>query len=316
MKVCPKCGSKNPDGFTYCNNCGNEIIAKKNNSIAKISIILILTIIVIVGGALAYIIYFDTSPIEYSYLNQKDSGNILNNNALSSHIPNSDEVLEITNMANNGVPVYQIGDGSGPVSVIVSGVHGDQLSSQIASLQLIDYLSGRKITGTVYIIPYAAPGAISENVKLSNGVNLNTVADEEGTTSNDIIKFIISKNASAVGDFHGTELGKDPGKTTIMCSQIPCYDSYLLALEMSNYINQNTISYLVAGVKYDGAIEDEANLIGIPSVTPLVLSTHGQVSNGAVEESFLQMLALLHANGNLDPNNEYNRLANMDIDVS
>lgn len=313
MKVCTNCGSRNPDDATYCNSCGKEIKVNENKSLAKVSIILILTMIVIIGATLTYIVFFDTSPIEYSYLNQKDSGDILKNPNLASNIPSSEEVIKITEMAKNGVPIYQIGDGSGPVSVIVSGVHGDQLSSQIASLKVIDYLSGRKISGTVYIIPYAAPGAISINEKLSNGVNLNTVADEEGTTSNDIIKFVQNKNVTALGDFHGTEAGGDPGKTTIICSQVPCYDSYLLALEMNNYIGHETLTYLVAGISYDGAIEDEANLIGIPAVTPEVLSNHGQVDNVSVDEAFLQMLSLLHANGNLD-NSNYNKLANLDLD--
>ncbi|WP_409200961.1 zinc-ribbon domain-containing protein [Methanobrevibacter sp. DSM 116169] len=314
MKKCSECGSDNSSNSKFCQKCGNELSESKNsNSIFKVIAIITLVIVIIAGASLAYIIYFDVSPVEISYLNQKDSGNIYNNPALASNIPDSDNVGQMINLAGSGIPVFKIGDGTPPVTLIVAGVHGDQLSSQVASMQIIDYLSGRKISGTVYVIPFASPSAVAANTKLSNGINLNTVADEPGTISNDILNFAKINNVSALGDFHGTEPGKNPGKTTIMCSQAPCYESYLLATEMNSYINQDTMTYMVAGISYDGAIEDEANIQGIPSVTPLVLSNHGQVNDVSVQESLLQMLAILHANGNLN-DDSYNKLANADID--
>lgn len=43
-------------------------------------------------------------------------------------------------------------------------------------------------------------------------VNLNVVADKNGTLSNKIVNFAIQNNASAVGDFHETEYGKKSWK--------------------------------------------------------------------------------------------------------
>lgn len=317
---CDKCGSENRNGSKFCRSCGapfenNQQINNKKSGISKwkIALVAVICCVIAIAGCLAYIIYFDNSPVEILQLNNKDTGNVYLNSYVASNIPESETVSAVCNATSQGVPIYKIGDGSGPVSLIVAGVHGDQLSSQVAALNLIDYLDGRKITGTVYVIPFAAPGATQDNTKFSDGMNLNTVADEAGTTSNDIVNFAKTNNISAVGDFHGTELGKNPGKTTIMCSQSPTYGSYQLANDMSVLALDTTMTYTVAGVAYDGAIEDECNLAGVPAVTPLVLSTHGQVDQNAVQSSTIQMLALLTANGNLNDDG-YNRLANIDID--
>lgn len=308
---CLKCGSENEDNVNFCKSCGSPLTSKSNTKL-KIAIPIVL-IVLIVFGIFTYIIFIDTSQVEVIQLNNKNPGNIYQNRALASNIPNSQEVTDVCNAAKSGVPVYKIGDGSGPVTVICTGIHGDQLSSQVAALDLIDYLDGRKITGTVYVIPFAAPGATANNIKLSDGVNLNTVADQPGSSSNDIVNFAISNNASAVGDFHGTEPGKNPGKTTVMCSQYPTYESFEIAQKMNIYLGGNTMTYTIAGIAYDGAVEDVLNLKGIPAVTPLVLSNHGSVNQGSVQQSLSQMIALLEVNGNIG-HSTYDKLANLDID--
>lgn len=84
---------------------------------------------------------------------------------------------------------------------------------------------------------------------------------------------------------------------------------------MSSLSLDTTLTYLVAGIAYDGAIEDELNLKGIPAVTPLVqIPGHGKVYDSAVSEAYDQMLALLIVNGNLDSDDFYLKLANADID--
>lgn len=311
---CNKCGAKNNKNAKFCHSCG-EAIEKKNKPKSKLllGIIIIICILITIGGISAYIIYYDNSPVEILQLNKNNPGNVLENQEIKSNIPNSEIVSQICEDAKEGVPIYKIGDGSEPVSIIIAGVHGDQLSSQIAALKIIDYLDGRKITGTVYVIPFAAPGATQDNSKLSENVNLNIVANETGTTSNDIVKFAKNNNATAVGDFHGTELGKNPGKTTIMCSKYPTYGSFELAKRMSLLSGEKVMQYTVAGIAYEGAIEDICNLDGTPAVTPLVLSTHGKVNEVSVEESYIQMISLLLANGNIN-DDQYNKFANLDID--
>ena len=319
---CQNCGAENSDNAKFCKKCGKTIggsveqpTSKSRFSPAIKALIVIIVLIVAIGGAYAYIVYFDVSPVEIEQLTTSNGGNVLKNPEIASNIPDCDSVDKVIDSANSGVPVYKIGDGSGPVTVICAGVHGDQLNPSVAALDLIKYLDGRKIKGTVYVIPFASPEAISDNTKLTDGVNLNTVADEPGTVSNKIVNFAREHNASAVGDFHETQAGKNPGITTIMCSKVPTYGSYDLAHAMSGLSLDTTFTFTLAGIAYDGAIEDECNLAGTPAVTPLVVvSDHGQVSQSAVSESYNQMLALLIANGNLDYDDVYLKLANSDLD--
>lgn len=320
--ICPNCGNENKDDAKFCRICGHSLkndqksAPSKKSGISTLSkiIIIIIIIIAIIGATVGYIVYMDTSEVEILQLNTQNPGNVLNNPQIAANIPDSEISKEIVNATNSGVPIYKIGNGEGPVTLISAGIHGDQLSPQIAAMELIEFLDGRKIKGTVYVIPFAAPGATADNTKLSDGVNLNLVANENGTTSNDIVKFAQDNNVSAVGDFHGTELGKNPGVTTVMCSKYPTYGSYELANDMALLSLDTTWTYTVAGVQYSGAVEDVCNLNGIPAVTPLVLSVHGQVDEISVEESFTQMIGLLLANGNLDPNDNYLKLANIDKD--
>jgi predicted deacylase len=316
---CNYCGAVNDDNAHNCRFCGRQLGIPNNNKRSfftplKIIGIILIACFVALGASVVYVVYFDASAVEIMELNA-NSANVLSNQELAGNIPNSNISQQICAYTNNCTPIYKIGTGEAPVTVISAGVHGDQLVPSVAAMRLINYLDGRKINGTVYVIPFTSPKAISQNTKLTDGVNLNTVADKSGTASNDVVKLALTSNATAVGDFHETEIGKNPGKTTIMCSQIPTYGSFQLAEDMSRLSLDTTMTYYVAGVAYDGAVEDVLNLNGTASVTPLVLvSSHGKVHSTAVDESYDQMLALLLANHNLNPDDTYLKLANADID--
>ena len=51
--------------------------------------------------------------------------------------------------------------------------------------------------------------------------------------------------------------------------------------------------YDLAGVPYAGAVEDSANILGIPSITSEVLTNHGVVEYGSSEKSFNMMRSFL-----------------------
>jgi predicted deacylase len=68
---------------------------------------------------------------------------------------------------------------------------------------------------------------------------------------------------------------------------------------MTEFLNEGIEVHEVAGVDYEGAIEDVLNMEGTPSITGLSTSIHGEVSSGSVETSFNQMLAFLKSNGNI-----------------
>jgi predicted deacylase len=177
--------------------------------------------------------------------------------------------------------------------MITAGVHGNELPAQIAALRMINYLNGKQIRGTVYIIPFVAPSSTAKNTRLWNGKNLNSVANVDGTPSNQIINKAKELQVNALGDFHSTKPGGVPGKNSVFCTKTPTYESYNIA----NFVSQQTgfalISYNRAGAEYPGAVEDVSNLAGIPAVTCEVLSSHGSVASGSVDKSYNQMMAFL-----------------------
>lgn len=318
---CGNCGAENSDAAKFCKKCGNpfsqstQVKKKKSYTPLLVALIIVAILIAAIGASYAYIVYYDVSDSEVLELDSSNHGDVLKNSEIESNIPDSNVSATIVDAAESGVPIYKIGDGDGPVTVISAGVLGNQLVPSVAAMELIDYLDGRKIKGTVYIIPFTSPEAISDNSELTDGVNLNTVADDEGTVSNKVVNFALDNDATALGDFHETQVGMDPGVTTVMCSKSPTVGSYDLANDMSDISLDTTMTYTVAGVAYDGAIEDECNLAGLPAVTPLVaVSNHGEVSDSAVEDSYNQMIALLMTNGNLDFDDAYLKLANSDLD--
>ncbi len=61
-----------------------------------------------------------------------------------------------------GTPIFKLGSG-GVNILMISGIHGNELPSQLASLRLLNELINTKLENTVYIIPFAAPKATMNN---------------------------------------------------------------------------------------------------------------------------------------------------------
>ena len=49
---------------------------------------------------------------------------------------------------------------------MTAGVHGNELSSQVAAMQMIQYLEKHPIKGTVYIMPFMNPKGTAANVRI------------------------------------------------------------------------------------------------------------------------------------------------------
>lgn len=276
-----------------------------------IVIIAILAIIIAILGASAFFMFFGNSPVEVNMLNNENSADIKQNQIISANLGptsnnnNNNNTLnnDIGEYTKNGTPVIKVGTGKGPVTIIVAGVHGDQIPPQIAAIRLVNYLKGKKISGTVYIIPFAIPNNTISNSNMWNGKNPNQITGEAGSPTNNIMKFAIANNASVVGDFHSTQPGGNPGYTTVFCSYAPTYDSFLLAKAMTTYIPESYKAYPIAGMEYYGALEDELNLKGVPAITGVSTAPHGTVTEESIEVSFNQMISLLKANGNIPVEN-------------
>jgi predicted deacylase len=219
------------------------------------------------------------------------------NTPLMNAIDHTELVDQLIDLCTQGSPYIKFGNGNGETLVMVVGTHGGELASQVAGFKLINLLAdyGDEIEGTIYIFPTIFPEATANNTRIYNGTNLNTVAAENGTISNSIVKFAKSVNAIGLGDFHNTRHGDDDvGVTCIFCSESPTPESEVLGEYIVAETGYRLKSYPVAGNPYAGAIEDYANLeFYIPSVTCEALSNHRAVEYGTPEMSFNEMCAFL-----------------------
>ena len=218
------------------------------------------------------------------------------NEPLMAAIEHTEVVDQLIDLCQQGTPYIKFGNGNGKTVVVNVGTHGGELASQVAGFKLINLLVeyGGEINGTIYVIPTIFPEATANNTRIYNGTNLNTVADKDGTLSNHVVKFAESIKADGLGDFHNTRHGdNDVGVTCVMGSWNPTPESDEIAKFIAAETGYTLDDYPQAGDPYAGAIEDYANLQGIPSVTCESLTNHRAVEYGTPEMSFNEMRAFL-----------------------
>ncbi|MDI9618206.1 succinylglutamate desuccinylase/aspartoacylase family protein [Methanothermobacter sp.] len=252
-----------------------------------------LTILVTVAFLLSSVPVVSALKTEIIYTGT--GGDVSKNYYIRNYSPRTPVTSEVFQAAKKGTPMFTFGNGSRKV-IIVAGVHGNELPASIAAVKLINYLAGKRINGTVYVVPFLIPSSTARSSRYWNGKNPNSIANVRGTPSNRIVQLAASRGVSAVGDFHSTRPGGVPGKTSILCTRIPTYESYRMASYMSRYSGSALIPSQVAGKDYPGALEDVCNLAGIPAVTAEVRSPHGSVASGSVTKSYTQMIAFLKYN--------------------
>ena len=222
----------------------------------------------------------------------KTGANVYKNYKIKKNSPNSKLVKKIVKAAKKGTPLIRFKGGDGKKVFITAGVHGNELSSQIAALKLIKHLENHPVKGTVYIMPFVNPKATAKNVRNTN-YNLNSKANVKGTISYKTVKLITDFKCDAYGDFHCTQPGGVPGKNVAMGSFHPTENSAVMAKYISKKANVKSIIYDLAGDEYPGALEDAVNLKGIPAVTCEVVTPHGKIAKGSVATSLLMMKSLL-----------------------
>lgn len=229
------------------------------------------------------------------------SGEDVTKNALiKKNIPKSQIATDTVKAAKKGTPIIKFDNDSGPKTLIVSGVHGSELSSQVASIKLINYLNKlekqKLIKGTVYVVPFLAPKSTAANVRFFKGMNLNSVAKKGGTLTNNVIKFAKVNKIDAAGDFHCSRPGGNPGKNIIFGTK-----ENAKSCKMSKAISKSVgHPYRNGQAKsYPGALESNLNLNKIPAVTCEVKTPHGTIAKGSVSASYKQMIAFLKYNKNI-----------------
>ena len=225
----------------------------------------------------------------------KSGGNVLKNKKIKANLPSSALVNKIVKSAQKGTPMIKFKGGNGKKVFITAGVHGNELSSQIAALRLIKHLQNNPIDGTVYIMPFINPKATAKNIR-NLGVNLNSKANVKGTISYKTVNLITKFKCDAYGDFHCTKPGGTPGRNAVFGTYNPTPQSAKIAKFIAKDSKAKYIIYKKAATEYPGAMEDTCNLKHIPSVTCEVITPHGKIAKGSVEKSLLMMKSFLKYN--------------------
>lgn len=230
--------------------------------------------------------------LEFAYITKRSGGYVSRNKVLFSEIELTDLNRFILEKSVYGTPIFKLGNGGTRV-LVLSGIHGNELPPQVANLRLMNTLISKKLAGTVYFIPFAAPAASMFNERTFNMMDLNRSANIKNSISNLIVEAVKDLGIDFVGDFHSTAYNSNPGFESVFSSKSPSAESFLIADYISKDVGSEIISFNFAGSSYSGAVEDVCNLRGIPAITGEVLSSFGSVAEGSVEKSLSQMESFL-----------------------
>jgi uncharacterized protein len=240
--------------------------------------------------------YFSTSfstAINIDIINHAIGGDITKNTLLYGYIQKTVLSNDIISKAKIGTPIIKFGDGNGPRVLIVAGVHGNELPAPAAAMKLINYLNGKHVHGTVYIIPFTIPYSIAHNTRYWHTQDPNRIANIAGSPTNLIVTLAKKLRVTALGDFHSSIPGGVPGKDSALCTMMPMYSSYKIARYIAKYSASSLIADKIAGKAYPGALEDVTNLNRIPAVTCEVLAKHNTLNMNRINKSYRQMWGLL-----------------------
>ncbi|MDO5848065.1 MAG: succinylglutamate desuccinylase/aspartoacylase family protein [Methanobrevibacter sp.] len=234
----------------------------------------------------------DFGDLTYSYISEDSGGYISKNKNIFNYIeltPLNQFVLEKAVM---GTPIFKKGSGGSSI-LVLSGIHGNELSSQIANLKLLNEYNNKKFNHTLYFIPFASPFSTMRNERQYMYNDLNRSAHIANSLSYRILEAIINLEIDFVGDFHTTAVNSNPGFESIFSSKYPTSESFIISRFVSQDVGCKSIVFPQAGASYKGAMEDECNLLGIPAITGEVVSPFGAVGKGSVERSYGQMKSFL-----------------------
>lgn len=239
--------------------------------------------------------YTVNNDISLTILKWGNKGDVSKVKLIKKNMPNNKWVKKAVAATKKGNPLLKFQGGKGKTVFITAGVHGNELSSQVAVMKLIKHLSKTPIKGTVYIIPFVNIKAISHKVR-HTGVDYNRVAHKSGTISNNIVKLVKKYKCDAYGDFHTTQPGGVPGQDIVMGSKTPATKCSAMTKYIAEYAKVHKRIYKYAGQDYPGALADNVNKNRIPGVICEVMLPHNTVTAKTVKTSYNMMNALLKFN--------------------
>lgn len=84
-------------------------------------------------------------------------GDVSSNKVLMDNLNQTQVTMEVVAAAKQGTPMIVLGDGRRPRIMLVAGVHGGELPSQLAALNLINELNGEKSREQCILFPLPSP---------------------------------------------------------------------------------------------------------------------------------------------------------------
>ncbi|MBR7050301.1 MAG: succinylglutamate desuccinylase/aspartoacylase family protein [Methanobrevibacter sp.] len=239
--------------------------------------------------------YTVNNKITLTILKWGNKGDVSKVKLIRKNMPKNKWVKEAVAATKKGNPLLKFQGGKGKTVFITAGVHGNELSSQVAAMKMIDYLSKHPIKGTVYVIPFVNIKAITHKVR-HTGTDYNRVAHKSGTISNKIVKLVSKYDCDAYGDFHTTQPGGVPGKDIVMGSKSPAKKCKAMTNYIAKHAKVHKKIYKYAGEQFPGALADNVNKKGIRAVICEVMLPHNTVTAKTVKTSYSMMKALLKYN--------------------
>ena len=231
--------------------------------------------------------------LEMSYISDFSGGYISRNKAIMDNLELNRFTQFVLERCVHGTPIFKLGN-KGNGILILSGIHGNELPSQVANMKLLNRMLHNDLNNTLYFVPFASPKSTMNNHRTLNTMDLNRSAHIENSLSNLIVRVVEDLGIGFVGDFHSTSFTSNPGIESIFSSKSPTSESYLIANYISQDIGCTVLSVDVAGSSYRGAVEDVCNLKGIPSITGEVVCPFANIGKGTVDRSYAQMVSFLN----------------------
>lgn len=241
----------------------------------------------------------ENNHLDLNHISYETGGFISANKNILNNLNLTKNTKYILKESIKGTPIIKLGNNY-PKVMMVAGIHGNELAPQISALNLIDQIHDLDLLGTVYIVPFACPKASMLNSRYFDGKDLNRTSHIEGSVGDLILKKAVELEVSAIGDFHSSAPNSNPGREGVFCTEVPTMASFRLADFISKVTGSEKIVYSSAGIPFKGALEDEANLKGIPAVTCEVLSAIGYANERICYRSIIQMKAFLQYFGFFD----------------
>jgi predicted deacylase len=232
-------------------------------------------------------------------IDSSTEGNVLANIQLNRYLINNsyrrnDELMEYINMTRKGSVIFTTGEGRYNL-LLIGGVHGNELASQLALVKLMDNIikDNVKLKCTLHIIPFLIPYSTMINSRKYHDKDMNRNAHLDGITKK-IVDYAEKNNITALCDCHSTDPDNRPGFESVFCSVRPLLESSKIAREICLDTGSKILPISEAGSILHGAVEDEANLRGIPAVTCETVSVNGKIDEKGVEFSYKQIISFLN----------------------